>query len=235
MGADHTYSLIAGEEMGRVSCGGVPMAMAVQMSMSTPALARYGSHELKEQYLAPAIRGEVVTCHRRDRARRRQRRRGHPHQGRARRRRVGHQRLQALHHQRHAGGLALPPGPDLGRAGLPLHVAHRGPDRAHWRRGVAQAREARHVVERHGGAVLHRRARARRQHHRRDRPRLPAADGPVPGRAPDDLLQAGRVDRAGPRAHEVIPPGAPRLRRPPAWPTSTCSSCWPSWPPATTS
>ena len=61
MGADHTYSLIAGEEMGRISCGGVPMAMAVQMSMATPALARYGSPELKERYLAPAIRGEVVT------------------------------------------------------------------------------------------------------------------------------------------------------------------------------
>ena len=59
MGADHTYSMIAGEEMGRISCGGVPMAMAVQMSMATPALARYGSHELKERYLAPAIRGEV--------------------------------------------------------------------------------------------------------------------------------------------------------------------------------
>jgi citronellyl-CoA dehydrogenase len=61
MGADHTFTLIAGEEMGRISCGGVPMAMAVQMSMSTPALARYGSPELKERYLAPAIRGEVVT------------------------------------------------------------------------------------------------------------------------------------------------------------------------------
>ena len=61
MGADHTYTLIAGEEMGRIGCGGVPMAMAVQMSMATPALARYGSHELKEQYLVPAIRGEVVT------------------------------------------------------------------------------------------------------------------------------------------------------------------------------
>ena len=37
------------------------MAIAVQMSMSTPALHRYGSHELKERFLAPAIRGEVVT------------------------------------------------------------------------------------------------------------------------------------------------------------------------------
>ena len=50
MGADHSYSLIAGEEMGRISCGGVPMAIAVQMSMATPALARYGSPELKERY-----------------------------------------------------------------------------------------------------------------------------------------------------------------------------------------
>ncbi len=61
MGADHTFTLIAGEEMGRISCGGVPMAMAVQMSMATPALARYGSEELKQRYLAPAVRGEVVT------------------------------------------------------------------------------------------------------------------------------------------------------------------------------
>ncbi len=61
MGADHSFTLVAAEEMGRISCGAVPMAIAVQMSMSTPALARYGSHELKERYLAPAIRGEVVT------------------------------------------------------------------------------------------------------------------------------------------------------------------------------
>jgi citronellyl-CoA dehydrogenase len=60
MAADHSFTLIAGEEMGRISCGGVPMAMAVQMSMATPALSRYGSPELKEQYLAPSIRGELV-------------------------------------------------------------------------------------------------------------------------------------------------------------------------------
>jgi citronellyl-CoA dehydrogenase len=60
MGADHSFTLIAGEEMGRISCGGVPMAMAVQMAMATPALASYGSEELKQAYLAPAIRGEAV-------------------------------------------------------------------------------------------------------------------------------------------------------------------------------
>jgi citronellyl-CoA dehydrogenase len=60
MAADHSFTVVAGEEMGRISCGGVPMAMAVQMSMATPALARYGSDELKEKYLAPSIRGELV-------------------------------------------------------------------------------------------------------------------------------------------------------------------------------
>ncbi len=60
MGADHSFSVIAGEEMGRIDCGGVPMAIAVQMAMATPALHRYGSPELKERYLAPAVRGEMV-------------------------------------------------------------------------------------------------------------------------------------------------------------------------------
>jgi citronellyl-CoA dehydrogenase len=60
MAAAHSFTVIAGEEMGRISCGGVPMAMAVQMSMATPALSKYGSPALKEQYLAPSIRGELV-------------------------------------------------------------------------------------------------------------------------------------------------------------------------------
>jgi citronellyl-CoA dehydrogenase len=59
--ADHGFTLVAGEEMGRIDCGGVPMAIAVQMAMATPALAKFGSPELKEEYLAPAIRGEMVT------------------------------------------------------------------------------------------------------------------------------------------------------------------------------
>jgi citronellyl-CoA dehydrogenase len=60
-GADHTYSLILGEELGKADVAGVPMAIAVQASMSTPSLARYGSDELKRAYLAPALRGEMVT------------------------------------------------------------------------------------------------------------------------------------------------------------------------------
>ncbi len=60
MAADHSFVVVAGEEMGRVDCGGVPMAIAVQMAMATPALHRYGTDELKARYLAPAIRGEMV-------------------------------------------------------------------------------------------------------------------------------------------------------------------------------
>jgi len=30
--------------------------------MSTPALTRFGSDELKKEFLVPAIKGDVVTC-----------------------------------------------------------------------------------------------------------------------------------------------------------------------------
>ncbi len=61
-GADHLYTVIYGEEMGRCTTGGVAMAVSVQTDMATPALARFGSHELKERYLAPAIRGDMVAA-----------------------------------------------------------------------------------------------------------------------------------------------------------------------------
>lgn len=38
------------------------MAIGVQTDMATPALHRYGSHELKRRYLAPALRGEMVAA-----------------------------------------------------------------------------------------------------------------------------------------------------------------------------
>ena len=59
-GADQSYMALFSEEMGRADCGGVPMALAVQAFMATPALARFGSDELKREYLTPAISGEQV-------------------------------------------------------------------------------------------------------------------------------------------------------------------------------
>ena len=60
-GADHSYTVILGEELGRMGCAGVAMAVTVQTDMATPSLHRFGSPELKERYLAPALRGEMVT------------------------------------------------------------------------------------------------------------------------------------------------------------------------------
>ena len=59
-GADHSFTYALSQELGRVDCAGVPMAIAVETSMATPALARYGSHELKKAYLEPTLRGEMV-------------------------------------------------------------------------------------------------------------------------------------------------------------------------------
>jgi citronellyl-CoA dehydrogenase len=59
-GADHSYTAIFGEELGRVGCNGVPMAISVQTDMATPSLHRFGTTDLKERYLVPACRGDMV-------------------------------------------------------------------------------------------------------------------------------------------------------------------------------
>ncbi|MGB0854462.1 MAG: acyl-CoA dehydrogenase family protein [Pikeienuella sp.] len=60
LGLDFSYSMVVAEELGRINCGGVPMAIGVQTDMCTPALARFGSAELREEFLRPAIAGDMV-------------------------------------------------------------------------------------------------------------------------------------------------------------------------------
>jgi citronellyl-CoA dehydrogenase len=60
MGLDYSYQMAATEELGTCNGGSIPMALGVQTDMATPALARWGSDELKREFLAPAIAGEVV-------------------------------------------------------------------------------------------------------------------------------------------------------------------------------
>lgn len=62
LGLDYSYNLAFAEEIGAAYGGSVPMAIGVQTDMATPALARFGSNELKEEFLAPAIAGEKVAC-----------------------------------------------------------------------------------------------------------------------------------------------------------------------------
>ena len=61
-GLDYSYSMVMAETLGHIRCGGVPMAIGVQTDMCTPALARFGSDDLRDEFLRPAITGEQVGC-----------------------------------------------------------------------------------------------------------------------------------------------------------------------------
>ena len=60
MGLDYSYQIVFQEELGRCTTGGVSMGIGVQTDMATPALAKFGSDELRREFLAPAISGDYV-------------------------------------------------------------------------------------------------------------------------------------------------------------------------------
>ncbi len=59
LGLDYSYEVLFAQALGNCKCGGIPMGIGVQTDMATPALARFGSAELRREYLAPAIAGDV--------------------------------------------------------------------------------------------------------------------------------------------------------------------------------
>jgi citronellyl-CoA dehydrogenase len=61
-GLDFSYSMVMAEALGECNCGGIPMAIGVHTDMCTPALARFGSDELRREFLAPSIAGDMVGC-----------------------------------------------------------------------------------------------------------------------------------------------------------------------------
>lgn len=62
LGLDYSYSVVWAEALSTCNVGGVPMAIGVVTDMSTPALARFGSDELRKEYLAPTIAGDMVSA-----------------------------------------------------------------------------------------------------------------------------------------------------------------------------
>lgn len=62
LGLDYSYQVMFSEGLGHCSSGGIPMAIGVQTDMATPALSRFGSDYLKDNYLKPAVAGEQVAC-----------------------------------------------------------------------------------------------------------------------------------------------------------------------------
>ena len=61
-GLDYSYAIVMAEELGHIPAGGVGLAIGVQSDMCTPALARFGSDELKKEFLEPSIAGDLVGC-----------------------------------------------------------------------------------------------------------------------------------------------------------------------------
>lgn len=61
-GLDFWYTVVFCEELSQTNCSGVPMGITVHTDMCTPALAEYGSDDLRKRFLEPSLRGEFVGC-----------------------------------------------------------------------------------------------------------------------------------------------------------------------------
>jgi citronellyl-CoA dehydrogenase len=61
-GGDYWYNYLLSEEMGGAAALGVAMGVLVHTDMATPALAEFGSHDLRQRFLAPAIAGEKIAA-----------------------------------------------------------------------------------------------------------------------------------------------------------------------------
>tara|TARA_R100000005_G_scaffold38740_3_gene18153 strand:+ start:33628 stop:34785 length:1158 start_codon:yes stop_codon:yes gene_type:complete len=59
---DFSYEVAFAEELGNLRTMGICSAIGVQTNMCTPALTSFGSDELKREYLAPTIAGDLVGC-----------------------------------------------------------------------------------------------------------------------------------------------------------------------------
>jgi citronellyl-CoA dehydrogenase len=61
-GLDYSYTTILFEELGACDNAGVAMGICVHTDMATPSLHEFGSDELRQHFLVPSIRGEMVSA-----------------------------------------------------------------------------------------------------------------------------------------------------------------------------
>jgi citronellyl-CoA dehydrogenase len=61
-GLDWSFTTVLFEELARCDNAGVTMAISVHTDMATPSLHEYGSDELCQRFLVPAIKGEMVSA-----------------------------------------------------------------------------------------------------------------------------------------------------------------------------
>ncbi len=60
-GGDYFMSLMRGEAMAHSNNGGLAMGVAVHTDMATPPILKFGSEYLKQTYLVPSIKGEMIS------------------------------------------------------------------------------------------------------------------------------------------------------------------------------
>src|SRR5579864_7750517 len=61
-GGDYWFSVAKSEELPRCRMAGVSMGLLVQSDMATPVINDLGTKEQKEEFLAPAVRGEKIAA-----------------------------------------------------------------------------------------------------------------------------------------------------------------------------
>jgi alkylation response protein AidB-like acyl-CoA dehydrogenase len=61
-GGDYYSALVLAEEIVNANSGGLAMGLAVQTDMAMPPILAFGTEEQKQQWAAPAIRGEKILC-----------------------------------------------------------------------------------------------------------------------------------------------------------------------------
>ena len=61
-GGDYFTSLVLAEELVHSDCGGLAMGVAVHTDMAMPPILAFGTEQQKQQWVAPAIRGEKILC-----------------------------------------------------------------------------------------------------------------------------------------------------------------------------
>ncbi|MBW1831664.1 MAG: acyl-CoA dehydrogenase family protein [Deltaproteobacteria bacterium] len=61
-GGDFWMSVVKSEELPRCGAAGVVMGLLVQADMATPVINDLGSREVKDEFLAPAIRGDKIAA-----------------------------------------------------------------------------------------------------------------------------------------------------------------------------
>ncbi|MGB5702281.1 MAG: acyl-CoA dehydrogenase family protein [Polyangiales bacterium] len=61
-GGDFWMSVVKSEELARCGSAGVTMGLLVQSDMATPVINDLGSREVKDEFLAPALRGDKIAA-----------------------------------------------------------------------------------------------------------------------------------------------------------------------------